>query len=101
MPARMRRRISRWIAGSCSGTAGTTRFQGNPFANSGTVSLQSGTLSCTAYSQIAGATVVGAGTTFASAGTISIQGGTLSGSGTVNADVSNGGTLGTDPAIGT
>lgn len=85
-----------------SGTTGTTAFQGNVFNNSGTVNVQSGTLSFdTNYTQTAGTTVVAAGATLASSGSVNIQGGSLTGSGTLNADVSNSGTISTGSATGT
>lgn len=85
-----------------SGTTGTTAFQGNQFNNSGTVNVQSGTLSFTnTYNQTAGSTVVNAGTTLASNGTVRIQAGALTGTGTVNADVNNAGTVGTGSSTGT
>jgi hypothetical protein len=85
-----------------SGTTGTTAFQGNVFNNSGTVNVLSGTLSFDSnYTQTAGTTVVAAGATLASSGTVNIKAGTLTGLGTVSADVSNAGTLGTGTSTGT
>jgi hypothetical protein len=85
-----------------SDTTGTTAFQGNRFNNLGTVNVESGTLSFdTNYTQSAGTTTVSAGATLASSGTVNIQGGTLDGLGTINADVSNAGTVGTASSTGT
>lgn len=85
-----------------SGTTGTTAFQGNQFNNLGTVNVQSGTLSFdTNYTQTAGTTTVSAGATLASGGSVNIQGGALNGLGTVDADVSNAGTVSTASSPGT
>jgi hypothetical protein len=74
------------------GTSGTTTIA-VPFTNSGTVTVSSGTLSFTAaaYIQTGGSTVVAGGTTLAANQGLLLQGGTLSGTGTINANVTNSG----------
>jgi hypothetical protein len=59
-----------------------------PFTNTGTVTMQSGTLSIGNYTQTAGSTILAGGTL---QGTILIHGGNLSGTGTINGSVSNAG----------
>jgi hypothetical protein len=62
----------------------------NNAANSGTVTVENGaTLGVGAYTQAAGATVLNAGTI--NGGYLSINGGFLSGTGNINASVTNGG----------
>lgn len=96
--------------GTLADTAGAASFTviNAPFSNSGSVTVQQGTLSLDAvnntgtvmvpsgtalsantYSQTAGNTVLDGGTL--SGGTYSINAGLLTGSGTVNACVTNGG----------
>jgi hypothetical protein len=63
----------------------------NPFNNSGTVNVSSGTLSFfNGYTQSAGATILGGGN-IAGGGTLNIQGGSLSGPGTITGNVTNAG----------
>lgn len=96
------------------GSNGSTTIQ-DTFNNTGTVNVNSGTLlfdhaQYAPYVQTAGGTVLHGGTLTAleassdnARQSISFEGGTLSGSGTVNADVTNGGTIspGGDGAAGT
>ena len=74
-----------------TGVASTTNLA---FSNSGTVNVDSGTLSIgtLSYSQTAGATKL-AGGSLAAAKQINIGGGTLSGFGTITGSVQNGGTV--------
>jgi hypothetical protein len=76
-----------------SSSTGTTSFASTvAFSTSGTVNLQTGTLSFAGgYNQSAGATNLSSGTTLTA--TVNLTGGTLSGSGTVTGDVTNGGVV--------
>jgi hypothetical protein len=69
-----------------------------PFANSGTVDVQTGTLSATNYTQTAGTTKLTGGT-LASGANIAIQGGTLAGTGTVSGPVVVSGTGALAPGL--
>lgn len=95
------------------GSSGSTTIQ-DTFNNTGTVNVNSGTLlfdhaQYAPYVQTAGSTVLHGGTLTAveassdnARQSISFEGGALSGSGTINADVTNGGTIspGGDGAAG-
>ena len=82
-------------------TGTTSIASGVTFSNSGTVEVQSGTLSFSSYTQTAGTTILSTGTTLASTTMIDIQSGSLSGTGTVSANITNGGTVspGASPGI--
>jgi len=83
-----------------SGT-GTSTFSSVIFDNSGTVDVQTGTLSLTGgYTQTAGETILNGGD-LQSTTTLDIQGGNLAGFGTVTADVSSSGQVnpGVSPGI--
>jgi hypothetical protein len=80
-----------------SAGAGTTTVQ-PPFTNSGTVDVQSGTLSAASYSQTAGTTKLTGGA-FTSAANIAISGGSLAGSGSVSGPVVVSGTGALAPGL--
>jgi hypothetical protein len=89
-------------AGTLKKTAGVqTDISGVPFTNTGTVSVEAGTLHFTSsYALTAGSTNLGGGALVADMG-LDIQGGTLTGGGSVTGDVTNGGTVSPGASTGT
>ncbi|HYX43099.1 MAG TPA: carboxypeptidase regulatory-like domain-containing protein, partial [Pyrinomonadaceae bacterium] len=87
-------------AGTVRKTTGASEANFNlPFSNTGTVEVQAGTIRfASSYTQTAGLTFLNGGN-FASNSTLDVQGGELRGAGTINGNLSNGGTLnpGTSP----
>lgn len=75
----------------------TTSIVSNvPFTNSGTLEVQSGTISFGSFTQTAGVTVLNGGS-ISSGATLNMNGGSVSGSGSVSANVSNAATF--DPGF--
>jgi hypothetical protein len=83
-----------------TGNSGASRFSGIAVTNTGLVDVQAATLSFSGgFTQTAGTTRLSGGT-LVSATPLMINGGTLEGSGTVQGDVSNSGTVAPGPSAG-
>ena len=84
-----------------TGNSGISRFSGIAMTNTGTVEVDAASLSFSGgYTQTAGTTRLSGGT-LVSTTALMINGGTLEGSGTVQADVSNSGTIAPGPSAAT